>query len=172
MPSAASVDRAAVSSALWARSFAINLLSLAACRFVLNGFELHGVWAYALAAAGIELPTLAWWLTVRLWQAKAVSDWWERAAAASRVGGIAFAVFVAALAIVLPVALATSVPGLLVAEWISPLTIRGLGTYVAASAITSGLALAFRQSRSLRFASAFIKGPWSEGSPQPPETSH
>lgn len=152
--SAGSVDRAAVSSALWARSVAINLLALFVCRLLLDGFELHGVWAYALAAVCIELPTLLWLLTFEFWQARAFSD---SAVGRGRVSQLVWVVALFALTLVVPLALATSVPGLLVAEWISPLAINGFWTYVAASAITTGLTVAFRQSRPLRFVSRFLK---------------
>ena len=156
----------AVSSALWARSLAINLLALAVCRFALSGFEIHGVWAYALSAVGIELPTLLWMLTVQLGQAKAFSGWVEHA---SYVGIRVWAALLVALTLVVPLALATSLPGLVVAEWISPLTISGFWTYVAACAITTALTLAFRQSRPLRFMSAFIRGDRPKGTAQPDE---
>ncbi len=162
------MDRAAFSSGLWARSLAINLLALAACRFLLDGFEIHGVWAYALAAVGIELPTLLWWLAIRLWQAKAFSD---LVADASYVGRLAWTALLVALTFVVPLALATSVPGLLVAEWISPLAISGSWTYVAACAITTALTIAFRQSRPLKFMLGFLRGEARVGTSEPVETS-
>jgi hypothetical protein len=152
---------------LWARSLAINLIALAACRFLLNSFEIRGVWAYALAAVGIELPTLLWWLAIQLWQAKAFSD---SVADASYVGRLAWVAVFVALTFVVPLALATSVPGLLVAEWISPLTISGLWTYGAACAITTALTIAFRQSRPLKFMLGFLRGE-AVGPSQPVETS-
>jgi hypothetical protein len=124
--SAGSLDRAAVSSALWARSVAINLLALFVCRLLLDDFELHGVWAYALAAVCIELPTLLWLLTVQFWQTRAFSD---PAVLRGRVSQLVWVVALFALSLVVPLALATSVPGLLVAEWISPLAINGFWTY-------------------------------------------
>jgi hypothetical protein len=162
------LDRAAFSSGLWARSLAINLLALAACRFLLNNFEIHGVWAYALAAVGIELPTLLWWLTIQLWQAKAFSD---SVADASYFGRLAWVALLVALTFVVPLALATSVPGLLVAEWISPLTINGFWTYVAACAITTALTIALRQSRPLKFMLGFLTREAREGTSQPVETN-
>jgi hypothetical protein len=127
------------------------------CRLLLYGFELHGVWAYALAAVCIELPTLLWLLTFEFWQARAFSD---SAVRRGRVSQLVWVVALFALSLVVPIALATSVPGLLVAEWISPLAINGFWTYVAASAITTGLTVAFRQSRPLRFVSRFLKPRW------------
>jgi hypothetical protein len=162
------LERAAHSSGLWARSLAINLLALAACRFLLNSFALHGAWAYALAAVGIELPTLLWWLTIQLWQAKAFSD---SVADASYAGRLVWVAVLVALAFVVPITLATSLPGLLVAEWISPLTISGFWTYVAACAITTALTVAFRQSRPLKFMLGFLRGEARGGSPQSVETS-
>lgn len=166
-PSASSTDRAVSESALWTRSVAINLLALAACRLLLNSFELHGVGAYVLAAVGIELPTFIWWLTVCLWQAKAFSDWVVDTTQAGRLAWVALLV---ALVFVVPVVLVTSVPGLLVAVWISPLRIGGFWTYAAACAITTALTLAFRQSRPLRFMRRFLKGAPPEGTPQPVES--
>jgi hypothetical protein len=149
------VDRAAVSAGLWARSLAIDLLALAACRFSLSGFEIHGVWAYALAAVGIELPTLLWWLTIRLWATRGFPD---SVADAPYVGRLAWVAALVVLTFVVPLVLATSVPGLLVAEWISPLTISGFWTYVGACAITTALTIGFRQSRPLRYMRAFLRG--------------
>jgi hypothetical protein len=162
------LDGAVVSSALWARSLAIDLVALAVCRFLLGGFEIHGVWAYVLAAVGIELPTLLWLLTVRLWQRWAFSD---SAGPDSYAGRLAWVGVLVVLAFVVPLALATSLPGLLVAEWISPLTISGAWTYVAASAITTALTLAFRQSRPLKFMAAFLKGEAREETSAPLETT-
>jgi hypothetical protein len=164
------MDRAAQSSALWARSLAINVLALAICRFVLDGFEIHGVWGYALAAVGIELPTLLWWLTVRLWQRTAFSDRGIEAVAATRGRSVVFVALLIVLVFVVPLALVTSAPGLLVAEWISSLTIDGFWTYVAACAMTTAHTLAFRQSRPLRYMLAFVRGERRDGIPQPLET--
>jgi hypothetical protein len=123
---------------------------------------------YALAAVGIELPTLLWWLAIQLWQAKAFTD---SVADASYVGRLAWVAVLVALTFVVPLALATSVPGLLVAEWISPLTITGFWTYVAACAITTALTIAFRQSRPLKFVLRFLRGDAHVETPEPVETS-
>jgi hypothetical protein len=158
-PSAGSADRAAESSALWARSVAVNLLALFLCRLLLGGFEIHGVEAYAFAAVGIELPTALWWLALHFWHSEAFSQplvMRARASAGMWTAGVI------ALTLVVPLALATCAPGLLVADWISSLDINGFWTYVAASAITAGLTIAFRQSRPLRFVLRYLDSPASE----------
>jgi hypothetical protein len=153
---------------LWARSLAINVVALVACSVLLDNVEIHAVWAYALAAVGIELPTLLWWLAIRFWQARAFSD---SVALDFYVGRLAWVAVLLALTFVVPLALATSVPGLLVAEWISPLKIHGFWTYVAASAITAALTVALRQSRPLKYMAGFLRGEAREGTPQPVDTN-
>ena len=127
----------------------------AACRYLLGGFEIHGVAAYLVAAVGIELPTVVWWLAVQLLLAKGFDERFIDSPFVLRLVWIA-AVF--ALALAVPIALATSAPGLAVAAWISSLQITGAATFVGACAITSLLTIGLRQSRPLRFARAFLKG--------------
>ena len=148
-------ERIAHAAGLWSRSLAIDVAALAACRYLLGGFEIHGVAAYLVAAVGIELPTVVWWLAVQLLLAKGFDERFIDSPFVLRLVWIA-AVF--ALALAVPIALATSAPGLAVAAWISSLQITGAATFVGACAITSLLTIGLRQSRPLRFARAFLKG--------------
>ena len=60
----------------------------------------------------------------------------------------------------LPVILSTCLPGLLVAEILSPnLKVEGVWTYVAACAIIAVLLMAIGQLRALRWLRAFLRPP-------------
>jgi hypothetical protein len=148
-------ERIGGEAGLWTRSLVLNLVAVVACRYLFGGFEIHGVAAYLVAALGIEVPTVAWWLAVQLFLAKRFD---ERLADSSFFARLIWITLLLGLTIVIPVALATSAPGLGFAAWISSLTIKNASTYVGACAVTSALTIALRSSRPLKFTRGFLKG--------------
>jgi hypothetical protein len=68
------------------------------------------------------------------------------------------------LVLVVPLLLSTCLPGLLLAEWITPsLSITGTWTYIGACAITASLLLSVRQLRALTWVRAFLRGSAESG---------
>lgn len=162
--SEAAADRAVQQTALWARSLVINLGALVLCRYLLTGFEIHGVWGYILAAVGLEVPTIAWLLLIRVWHTTAFAGD-DLPLGEFLVARLVFVAMLVALTVVIPLVLATSAPGLVFAVWISPLKIAHVSTFVLACLVISGLTIVLRQSRPLRFIRAFVVGPGSKGGP-------
>lgn len=158
---ALSAERIAGEAGLWTRCLVIDLLALAACRYLFGGFEIHGVATYLVAALGIEVPTVAWWLAVQLF---AVKGFDERFVDRPLFVRHVWMALLLGLTFAIPLLLATSAPGLAVAAWISSLTIKNAATFVGACAVTSALTIGLRSSRPLRFARAFLRGP---GQPEP-----
>jgi hypothetical protein len=111
---------------------------------------------------------VAWWLTVHFWKATAFHNY---ALFDFRAGRWAWVSALFLVTIVAPLLLATSLPGLLVAEWISPLRITGVWTYVAASAVTAALTIGLRQSRPLRFLRGFLADVSVGDAPPPTATA-
>jgi hypothetical protein len=133
------------------RIVVLNVLALLACRWLLSGFHLHGVGNVVLAAFLVEVPTLAWWTMVRRFpESDVASRLW--------VGRLLV------VGIVAPLLLATSLPGLVLAEALSQLRIVGFWTYVGASAIVAAVNL-LGPSLPLRFVRNFVLGP--EAAPAP-----
>jgi uncharacterized membrane protein YvlD (DUF360 family) len=162
--SATLADRILVGSGLAARTLCVNSLALFLCDLLLGSFSIHGVSAYLIAAIGIELPTLAWIALAHLG-----SDRLERSidnpGYESRAASTAWAAGVFTIWIMLPILLMTSVPGILVAVWLSPsLNVHGFWTYVDASAITATIILVLRNSRPFKGLRGFIAGPPDEES--------
>lgn len=152
---ALSAERIGGEAGLWTRSLVINVVAVVVCRYLFGGFEIHGVATYLVAALGIEAPTVAWWLAVQLFLAKGFDD---RLVDSSFFVRLIWIALLLGLTIAIPVALATSAPGLVFAAWISSLTIKNASTYVGACAVTSALTIGLRSSRPLKFTRAFMKG--------------
>jgi uncharacterized membrane protein YvlD (DUF360 family) len=137
----------------WLRSVLLNAIALLSCRLLLSGFHIRGWMNYAVAAIVIELPSILWWFAFATWNRRVTlggdkppSPWsplW--------VAGSETLIFVA------PILLATYVPGVLLAEWMTPMSIRGFWTYVSACAITAAILISLRGAEPLRRALAWIR---------------
>ena len=154
-----------------AKCLAVNAGAIFLCSILLDGFAIHGFSSYALAAAGIELPSRAFLVVVRVWGRLFESmidapyavrlltlGWWY------------------VLVLVLPLVVSSCLPGLVLAEWLSPnLRIDGAWTYVVASVITMFVLMPFRQLKAFIWAYWFVRGTSedadSHGVEQPEATS-
>jgi hypothetical protein len=148
-------ERLVKATMLAIESVALNSAAIFICDRLLSGFTVHGLSSYVVAAVAIELPTLAFMVVANFWLASLglttarepwlVARWvW--------IGG-SFVVFLA-----LPLLVSTCLPGLLVAELVSPgLSIEGGWTYAASCAITAVILLSFRRLRALNWLRAFLR---------------
>lgn len=118
------------------RAYISNALVLLVCDWLLSGFAIDGLGSWAIAAYGMVLPQLVWWATCKYLTPKveaAESEEWD-----SRLQQITWAVGFGGTLLVCPILLATGLPGLLTAEWISPgLTIDGIWTYAASCGLSA-----------------------------------
>lgn len=152
--------------AVIAKCLAVNAGAIFVCDLLLDGFAIYGVWSYVVAAIAIELPDRVFLAVVRLWFGRVMEPMTDAWYVVRLVwAGAAFV-----LVFVLPLILSTRLPGILLADWLSPnLRIDGAWTYIATSAITMVVLIPFRQLGAFNWAYAFIRAPGMENE-QPEST--
>jgi hypothetical protein len=143
---------AVTESALWTRSFVLNIGIVFVCSRLLSGFRIHGISSYVITAAAMTLPTVAFMLAVHVLRVALSESVNERTATG--------AVILIPVLMIAALVIGTGLPDLLVAEWITPrFRIDGIWTYAASCGITAIVLLCFRQQRALRWLRVFINGP-------------
>jgi hypothetical protein len=147
----------------WLRSALLNAAALYICRLLFSGFHVGGPTDYSFAALVIELPAIAWWGCFVLWTRSVV----RRGEHAPRWLSWMWAIGGQALIFIAPVLLATYLPGLLLAEWLTSLRINGFWAYLGACAITAAILIALRGANPLFSARDFIRTPQPVADPAP-----
>jgi uncharacterized membrane protein YvlD (DUF360 family) len=145
----------------WLRSTLLNGAALYVCRSLLSGIHLRGFTNYVFAAIAVELPAIGWWFAWLLWSRIAIEDK-HPLKRRSRL----WVITGESLLFVAPLLLATALPGLLLAEWLTPLQIDGVWTYVGSCAIIATILISLRGAWPLRYARRFIHAdPTADPSP-------